>query len=106
MESSYERPYYENLSAQTETDIFGLNPAYVYGGLKGDVSGKPMDFIGINQQAAQMDAFARNIMDGTECLVPGEMGARDMFIIDKIYESMASGKEASLIGLPEVRHLV
>jgi hypothetical protein len=65
-----------------------------------------MDLPAINQQAAQMDAFALNIMKDTPCLVPGEMGARDMFIIEKIYEAMSTGKETSLKGIPKIQHLL
>ena len=43
-----------------------------------------------NQQALQMDAFARNVLDGTPSLVPGEMGRRDMVIIEAIYASAAA----------------
>ncbi len=83
-----------------------MRPTYTYSGLKGEVNGEPIDLPSLNQQAAQMDAFSRNIMDGTRCLVPGEMGARDMFIIEKIYEVMESGREASLKGLPQIQHLL
>ncbi len=105
-ESSYEKPYFGYLQAKTETDEFGLKPAYIYGNLKGMVNDEPFSFPGINQQAAQMDAFAKNIIDNTECLVPGEMGARDMFLLERIYEAMESGQEVSLKGLPQVQHLI
>ncbi len=108
LKSSYENGYFDYLKAKTATDSFGLNPAYIYNGLKGEISGKAMEFpnMNINQQAAQMDAYAASIANNTPSLVPGEMGARDMFMIEKIYESIASGKEVSLKGLPQIQHLL
>lgn len=103
MKTSYEEAY-NYIKATAEKGEFGLNPAYSYRNLKGYTPEGPMDFGNINQQAAQMDAFARCIRENRESLVSGEMGWRDNFIIDKIYESAASGKEVSLKGLPQVLH--
>ena len=105
METSYEKSY-NTLELKTATHTIRMGPTYSYNDLKGEVNGKPINIPSINQQAAQMDAFSRNIMDGTKCLVPGEMGARDMFIIEKIYEVMESGREASLKGMPQIQHLL
>lgn len=106
MISSYENEYYDFVTAKTDTTTFGLSPAYVYNGLKGEVGGKPMDIKEIYQQAAQMDAYAYNLKTKTDCIASAEMGARDMFIIDKIYESIAMGKDVSLKGMPQVQHLL
>lgn len=105
IETSYEKSYNE-LTLKTGTHTVRLDPSYSYGGLKGEINGQPMNIPNVNQQAAQMDAYAENIRKGTKCLVPGLMGARDMFIIEKIYESMGSGKAVSLKGLPQVQHLL
>ncbi len=105
METSYEKSY-NHLNLITDTHTAGMNPTYSYGGLQGEINGEPMNLPNVNQQARQMDAFAENIMNGTQCLVPGEMGARDMFIIDRIYESMASNLEVSLKGIPQIQHLL
>ncbi len=106
MYTTYEDPYIDYLKAKTASTEFGLEPCFVYGGQAGSADGKTFDFQSVNQQALQMDAFALNIMQNTPSLVPGEMGARDMFIIDRIYESMITGKEVSLAGVPEILHLV
>ena len=45
----------------------------------------------VSQQALQMDAFARHVRDGAENLVPGEMGRRDMVVVEAIYASAAAG---------------
>lgn len=104
--SSYEEPYYCHLTADTEKGELKLSPAFIYNGLKGWTPDGPMTVKPINQQAAQMDAFALNILQNTPSLVPGEMGLRDYFIIDKIYQSMhIGGKEVSLDGIPEILDL-
>ena len=46
----------------------------------------------VNQQALQMDDFAQCIRDGRESRVPGEMGRRDLCIIEAIYEAARTGK--------------
>ena len=38
-----------------------------------------------------MDAFSRHVRDGEPNLVPGEMGLRDMQILDAILESIKEG---------------
>lgn len=109
--SSYEKPYNDGLIVKAKDADFGLRPAYIYDNLGGYVTGKnsnkgtnkKLSFATVNQQALQMDAFASNVLNDTEILVPGEMGMRDMFIIEKIYQSMSQGgKEVSLSGIPNV----
>ena len=87
---------YNFVKAKTEKASFGLEPAYSYGGLKGYVNDKTMDFPDINQQAAQMDAFAQCIMEDKESTVPGEMGMRDVELLQAIYQSAETGKKISL----------
>ncbi len=105
METSYEKSY-DSLHLKTDTHSISMHPTYGYGGQQGEINSEPMNLPQVNQQALQMDAFSKNIMNDTPCLVPGEMGARDMFIIDRIYEAMESGLEVSLKGIPEIQHLV
>ena len=105
--SSYEEEYFGKLTATASKGNFGLSPAYIYGGLKGQTPDGNMSFEAVNQQAFQMDAFASNVINNTKILVPGEMGMRDMFIIEKIYESISNnGKEMSLQGIPNILHKV
>ena len=73
-----------------------LSPAYSYGGIEGKTAQGPMDFPEVNQQALQMDDFARCIMEDEQTIVPGEMGKRDMIILEAIYESAETGEEVSL----------
>lgn len=98
--------HYNYLSARAGKGEFGLSPAYSYGGLKGATPEGPMEFGKVNQQARQMDDVAKCIMEDKQSIVRGEMGWRDMFIIDRIYESAATGKAVSLKGLPQIIHKV
>lgn len=105
--SSYEVDYFGELTASAAKGKFGLSPAYVYRNLKGNTPDGPMNFKPVNQQALQMDAFASNVLSDTEILVPGEMGMRDLFVIEKIYESIKNGgREIALDGIPEILHKV
>lgn len=106
IKASYET-YFSYIKAVAESGSWELEPAYSSGT---EIVGKThlgsIAFPKINQQAAQMDDFARCILEDRESIVPGEMGARDLFILEKIYESAYSGKEVSLKGIPKVLHLV
>ena len=46
-----------------------------------------------NQQAAQMDAFALNILNNTPVIASGDQGLRDMIYIEGIYEAARSGQK-------------
>lgn len=104
--TSYEEPFYDHLTANTEKGELKLSPAFIYNGLKGTTPDGPMTVTPVNQQAQQMDAFAQNILQNTPSLVPGEMGLRDNYIIEKIYESAANdGAVVTLEDIPEVLDL-
>ena len=105
IKTSYEDNYCYTRSI-AEAGHWELSPAYFYDGLSGTTSNGKMDIQNINQQAAQMDAFAQCILKDKESVVSGMMGARDMFIIDRMYESVSLGKEVSLKGIPQILHLV
>ncbi|AOW21102.1 Gfo/Idh/MocA family protein [Urechidicola croceus] len=104
--TSYEKQYYGHLTANTEKGKLMLSPAFVYNGLRGTTPDGPMTVKPVNQQAKQMDAFALNIINNSKILVPGEMGLRDNYIIEKIYESANNdGKEILLSNLPQILDL-
>jgi len=70
-----------------------LEPAFNYRGLSGRTNTGRLRFDPpVNQQALQMDDFAQCIREGRESRVPGELGLRDMKIIEAIYESARTGK--------------
>lgn len=73
-----------------------LEPAYEYKGLKGLSSEGEINFPEINQQAAQIDDFAQCIINNLPSRVPGEMGLRDMKIIEAIYESARTNHRIEL----------
>ncbi|WP_462252025.1 Gfo/Idh/MocA family protein [Ferruginibacter sp.] len=81
------------LKVEGEKGSFELQPAYNYSGLKGKTSdGKIMEYPKLSQQAKQMDGIAQSIKNKTQSIVPGEMGRRDVKIIEAIYEAMRTGK--------------
>jgi glucose-fructose oxidoreductase len=70
-----------------------FNPAFGYRGNKISGSKLPTGLTELpSQQAAQMDDFALCVREGRESRVSGEMGLRDMKIIEAIYEAMKTGK--------------
>lgn len=76
-----------------------LQPANNYGPLSGTTSKGPMESYPQErkQQGLQMDDFAKHILTGSKNLVPGEMGKRDMIIVEAIYQSIKEGgKKISL----------
>jgi len=77
-----------------------LNPANNYGPLKGRTSeGKEIKFPHERQQKLQMDDFSKHILMGTLNLVPGEMGKRDMIIVEAIYKSIKEGGKTIALDL-------
>ncbi len=103
--TSYEDRY-GYLTANTEKGELKLSPAFIYSGLKGTTPNGSMNVKPINQQAAQIDAFAVNILKNSASLVSGEMGLRDNYIIEKIYESAKNdGAEVSLKDIPNILDL-
>jgi glucose-fructose oxidoreductase len=75
---------------------FELNPFSGYGGIKGRTSRGELNFPNINQQAAQMDEVAQNVLNNEPVRVPGEEGLKDMIVVDGIYESISTGKKIQL----------
>lgn len=86
----------DNLHVFAEKGNYGLEPAYGYAIPKGYAGKDPFNVEYRNQQAAQMDAFALNILNNTPVLANGEMGVRDMKIIEAIYQAAASHSTVDL----------
>jgi glucose-fructose oxidoreductase len=75
-----------------EKGWFELTPANNYGLLRGKRSdGTVIEFPHRRQQGLQMDDFAKHIMMDTPNVAPGEMGKRDMIIVEAIYQSIREG---------------
>jgi len=78
---------------------FEISPAYTYRGLKASTSLGPVRVDPpASQQALQMDDFAECLKTGRATPVPGEMGRRDMTIVEAIYASAASGRRVEIKG--------
>jgi len=89
------------LFASCDQGWFELQPANNYGPLSGRSSEGPISFPHESQQKLQMDDFARHILEGTPNRAPGEMGRRDMVIVEAIYKSIREGGRTVPIELPE-----
>lgn len=61
-----------------------------------ETSRGPLSYSAPNQQALQMDDFAQCIQTGRTPMVTGEMGRRDLTIIEAIYTAMASGRRQAV----------
>ncbi|WP_234733787.1 Gfo/Idh/MocA family protein [Tellurirhabdus bombi] len=86
---------YNQLRAEAAKGWFQLEPAYAYDGLKGETSQGKMDIKNVNQQARQMDAFADCVLNNKETTVSGEMGMRDVQLIEAIYKAAKTGQKVS-----------
>jgi len=81
------------LHASCENGWYELDPASTYIPLAGRTSDGPIRFVQESQQKLQMDDFSRHIIEGTPNVAPGEMGKRDMIIVEAIYRSVAEGNK-------------
>lgn len=92
--------YNENqniLRVEKENGWFQLKPAFNYAGIKASsFDGRSIEFPKLSQQQKQMDAFALSVKNNTPTIVPGEMGRRDVKIIQAIYEAMRTGKRVAI----------
>lgn len=71
--------------------------AFTYRGTVVDTSTGPVVYEPfVNQQALQMDNFAECVREGRESRVPGEMGRRDLVIVEAIFEAARTGKKVAV----------
>jgi predicted dehydrogenase len=93
--------YAQNMSGRLRADAaagwFELEPAFGYGGLAGRTSKNDhqLDLPNINQQAVQMDDFAQCVLLNKPTRVPGEMGLRDVQLLEAIYRAAETGQSVS-----------
>jgi predicted dehydrogenase len=80
----------DRLHIEAERGWFELQPAFGYAPIKGRTHEGELHLPLVNQQAAQMDEFARCIIEGAESDAEGEEGLRDIKVIEAIYKSIAS----------------
>lgn len=78
----------QHLNGYCENGWFQLSPAYVYSGIKGSTNKGQINFEQVDHFEKEMDDFSSCIMNDKQSIVPGDMGLRDMKIIDAIYKSI------------------
>jgi glucose-fructose oxidoreductase len=79
------------LFASCQNGWFELDPASTYIPLAGRTSQGKLNFPQESQQKLQMDDFAKHVLFNNPNIAPGEMGRRDMIIVEAIYESIFNG---------------
>lgn len=79
------------LFASCQNGWFELDPASTYIPLAGRTSQGKLNFPQESQQKLQMDDFAKHVLFNNPNIAPGEMGRRDMIIVEAIYESISNG---------------
>jgi predicted dehydrogenase len=84
------------LRAEGDKGWIALEPAYKYEGIKGKTHQGLLQLPQVNQQAAQMDDFALCVKEKRPSPVPGEMGLRDVRILQAIYEAARTGSRVTL----------
>ncbi|MBF6026090.1 Gfo/Idh/MocA family protein [Lysobacter niastensis] len=95
--TSYRAGGIQNLRVNAQRGWFELDPAFFYDGNHGRRSeGQEIRFPEIDLFAAEMDDFARCILEGKPSKVSGEEGQRDVRIMQAIYESARTGRAVSL----------
>jgi len=87
---------YDQFRADAKDGWFEISPAFGYRGLKAATSRGPVKAIPPIQQALQMDDFAQCVLTGKPSIVPGEMGRRDMVVVEAVYASAASGRRTEI----------
>ena len=91
-----------NLRVSCTDGWFELEPANSYGPLSGNSSRGKIQFPHESQQKLQMDDFASHILNGSVNRIPGEMGKRDMIIVEAIYQSIAEGNRKIALDLGDL----
>lgn len=85
------------VAAHAERGVFGMEPAFNYGGNRGFRSDNaPLRFDEIDVFAAEMDAFAASIQEGRPTTVPGEMGLQDVRLMTAIYEAARTERTVTI----------
>lgn len=88
------------LHASCSNGWFELDPASTYIPLAGRTSRGELNFEQESQQKLQMDDFAKHVLYDGPNLAPGEMGRRDMVIVEAIYRSIEEGGTKQSLDFP------
>jgi glucose-fructose oxidoreductase len=85
------------IQAEGPKGFIKIKPAFGYSGIAGETQDGPLKFsLPVSHQALQMDDFALCVRENRESRVSGEMGLRDMKVIEAIYEAARTGKRVEL----------
>lgn len=85
-----------SLSAICTDGEMKITKAFSYNGLGGHIGDRKLDFGNPNQQAIHMDAICEAIETGRPSRTPGEMGRRDVIVLEAIMKSAETGKPVEL----------
>jgi glucose-fructose oxidoreductase len=89
---------YDRFRAEGDKGWAELAPAFSYRNIKLTTSNGPSTITAApSQQAIQLDDFAMCVREGRESSVSGEMGLRDMKVLEAIYASAANGGARTLV---------
>jgi len=87
---------YENfIHLETKKGKLGLKPAYSYTGIKGYTPDGEMKINPIFQQKLQIDGQCLAILKKRPNITPGEMGRRDIRVLNAIMESAKTNRKVS-----------
>lgn len=84
------------LAASCQQGDMRITSAYSYNGLGGHIGDRKLDFPKNNQQATHMDAICVAIEAGVPSRTPGEMGRRDVIVLEAIMKSAETGEPVDL----------
>lgn len=88
----------DRLYAETESGWFEIENAFYYSEQRGETHDRVIHYRQVNQQARQMDDFALRVLNNDRNTpVPGEMGLRDVRIIEAVYESAENGGQRVIL---------
>jgi predicted dehydrogenase len=90
--TSYNVNGINRFTAYADKGWFGMDPAYSYGGLSMRTNQGGQQFEQVDHFAAEMDDFARCILENRTSKVSGEEGLRDLRVIEGIYKSIRTGE--------------
>lgn len=84
------------LRLETEKGVLEIKPAYSYEGLTGSTPNGPMNFNHTFQQKLQIDGQCLAILNKRAIITSGEMGRRDILLLNRIMEAADSKNPISL----------
>ena len=86
------------LRLETEKGLLEIEPAYSYEGLAGCTPQRPMDFKKTFQQKLQIDGQCLAILNKRAIITSGDMGRRDILLLNRIMEASESKTSIALDG--------